>query len=676
MERAYFKRFVFISLMLSIGLSSHTHAQIVEKGTADLRNWDPEEEKTIELNGDWDFYLLKFVDPLQHDYKNSMFPQTLRTPNRMVNLFQESKRIPAIGYGTYRLKIVLNPKFVDGKTRYSFFIPSIISSYRMWIDTTLVLEKGCPAQEESRNTPYIEPGLATFIPSSDTTVVTIHFQNKLFPSTFGIVKPVSFGLEENIKHKEKTREYFYLICSIFCYSMAFFFILLMFMGEEKKVSLLAIAFCITLGMRYMVDGAYLITYIFPGLNPEIMIKLSLMGIISFGFITAIGYHYFPEEINKKIARPVFSVYIFYTLWLLFIPSRISGYLTPYLLMFSVLLMGFLAVRMFPAYKKKKEASGFFLLLLIFTVIIVPLNYFVLKEYVPVAGIAHVLLFTALVIKKLSFAQNRVIQLSKDLQLINKNLENIVQERTSELNIANESLRKLNLAKDRFISILSHDLRNPLNNLIGLSKRLVNKAQNNDTEQVVDYGKMINESAVKCHSLAENLLDWSLIQLGDKGIKHTSIRLKDKVDDVIGFLESETVLKNITMVSHIDKDCRIYADERMVETVLRNLITNAIKFSYHNSKIEIDGEKDGLFYTIHIKDNGTGISNDSLENLFRIDKKVYSFGTDDEPGSGFGLILSKEFIESNRGSIVIKSEEGQGTEVSFSLPVFDMDKISG
>jgi signal transduction histidine kinase len=115
---------------------------------------------------------------------------------------------------------------------------------------------------------------------------------------------------------------------------------------------------------------------------------------------------------------------------------------------------------------------------------------------------------------------------------------------------------------------------------------------------------------------------------------------------------------------------------MVETVLRNLITNSIKFSHHNNKIEIAGEKDELFYTIHVKDNGIGIPKESQENFFRIDKKVYSFGTDDEPGSGFGLILSKEFIESNGGSIAIKSEEGQGTEVSFSLPVFDADKISG
>ena len=109
------------------------------------------------------------------------------------------------------------------------------------------------------------------------------------------------------------------------------------------------------------------------------------------------------------------------------------------------------------------------------------------------------------------SHKRVLQLSGDLQVMNEKLEIMVDDRTKELNIANKSLEKLNFAKDKFISILSHDLCNPLSGLLGLSRRLIINAEKNNSDKIIDYRKMINESAAVCYTLAENLLDWSLIQ---------------------------------------------------------------------------------------------------------------------------------------------------------------------
>jgi signal transduction histidine kinase len=645
-------------------------SQNAENGIIDLSSYSFEQNGVIELNGNWDFYLWKFIDPQQPGYNEIAFPQTLYTPNRKVILFQSNPNIPAISYGTYRLKIILNQKYVASESRLSIFVPSIISSYKMWINTELKIQKGLSNKIELVSKPHIEPCIVTFVPQSDTITITIHFQNKTFPSTVGIIIPVSLGFENDIFYKEKTREYFYLSCAVLCYTISFFFVLLIFLGKEKKVSLLGIAFCIVMGTRYLVDEAYIITYIIPNFDAEIMIKMSLISVVFFGFITAMGHINFPQEISKKTMRFVFATYFLYALWLTFIPTTISGLITPYILFFSVVLTGFLAVKMFPAVKAKKEAAGFFMGLLFFTLIIVPLNYFVLKSNIPLAGIAHVLLFTGFVTKKLSLAQIKVIQLSKDLKSINENLELIVEERTKELNIANKSLEKLNYAKDRFIGILSHDLRNPLNYLVGITKRLVSSAKAKNYEQTIDYCLLVNESAVKGYNLAENLLDWSLMQSGSKGIEAKKIDLKPFVHNSIEFHRNEYSLKNISAINKIEERNYVLADPRMLESILRNLLTNALKYTHENGTVEITSERKDRYIKVMIKDNGVGIPSNNLEDLFRIDKKVYTLGTNNEPGSGFGLIITKEFVEQNGGTININSKHGCGTEVSFTLKVFE------
>ena len=654
--------------------ASQLYSQTVKNGIIDLRNYNFEKDGNLELNGDWDFNLWKFVDPLKPGYKNLVFPRTIYAPHKKINFGQVEEGVPALSYGTYRLKILLNKKYLKNKNSLAILVPGVMSSYNMWIDTSLAAQRGVLGKADKKNIPYLESKIISFYPLNDTTIVTIQYQNSLLPITTGIIMPVSIGHEPQIVQKESTRKYFYLSGAIFSFTTSIFFIILALMVKEKRISLLTFLICLIVALRYLFDEAYFITQIIPGIDPAIILKFIIGLAIFFGVVFVLAYSYFPEEINKNTVKIVFSFYLIYSLIVITTPLRFSALFIPYILAFSYLLFCYTVYKLYPAYRNKKEISGWMISLLLYTILIGTVNVVFPYTVTPIGTLVHIILFTILVIKKLSVAQNRVIRLSKDLQVINENLEIIVRERTEELETANNLLKKLNFAKDRFIGILSHDLRNPLSYLVGITERLIKSAKKKDYEQTVGYSELIHESAVKGYNLAESLLDWSLIQSGLKGIQPEAIELKSFTYGAIEFHRNEFELKNISVVSRIECEQNVYADERMLQSIFRNLLTNAIKFTPAGGTVEISTEiKDGNCI-VSITDSGIGIPRETIENLFRIDKKIQTFGTNDETGSGFGLIITKELIEYNGGAISIVSEEGKGTIVSFTLPVNNTVKV--
>jgi len=189
----------------------------------------------------------------------------------------------------------------------------------------------------------------------------------------------------------------------------------------------------------------------------------------------------------------------------------------------------------------------------------------------------------------------------------------------------------------------------------------------ESEKVTNYARIINDSAVAGHKLVENLLDWSLIESGSKDAVPQRLILKNIIDDVFDLLKSEAEEKGIELINDVDYRCEVFSDPKMTAGILRNLLTNGIKFTHKGGKVQVSATLAEKFCGISVKDNGVGMEIHETEQLFRIDKKVYNNGTNDEPGSGYGLILSKEFVECNGGTISISSKKGKGTTVLFTLP---------
>ncbi len=232
----------------------------------------------------------------------------------------------------------------------------------------------------------------------------------------------------------------------------------------------------------------------------------------------------------------------------------------------------------------------------------------------------------------------------------------------------EALRRLNETKDKFLSLISHDLKNPFNSLIGYTEILKNEINELSVEERDVFINSVFESTRHIYNLLNDLLEFSKFYLGLIKIKPKEIDIKKLVDQNIELLGGTSGRKNIRLQNSIDKSCIVIAEEEMINSVLRNLITNSIKFTNNGGIIDIYAEarENNLF--ISVKDNGIGMDKFTIDTLFDITSKKSRPGTSDEEGTGLGLILTREFIERNGGEIYVESEPGKGIHLLFTCPV--------
>ncbi|MBI9071013.1 MAG: tetratricopeptide repeat-containing sensor histidine kinase [Melioribacteraceae bacterium] len=231
---------------------------------------------------------------------------------------------------------------------------------------------------------------------------------------------------------------------------------------------------------------------------------------------------------------------------------------------------------------------------------------------------------------------------------------------------NKLLKELNDSKDLFFSIISHDIKNPFARIINNSELLISNENKLDEDEVVELTSSIHKSAKLVYDLLDNLLKWSQIQRGKLRFERSRIHLIEIVEEVFEFLRVTADNKNISLKSNIPDSHYVFADPVSIKAVFRNLINNAIKFSNNGSEVVISSKKINDRIIIDISDNGVGIKEDIIKNLFKIESEHSSVGTSGEKGSGLGLIICKEFIERNGGDISVKSELGIGSTFSFRL----------
>ncbi len=231
----------------------------------------------------------------------------------------------------------------------------------------------------------------------------------------------------------------------------------------------------------------------------------------------------------------------------------------------------------------------------------------------------------------------------------------------------EKLRLLNAEKDKLFSIIAHDLRGPIGAFSKLTELFITE---NDltADEVKSIATDMNHSAQSLQGLLENLLQWSRMQRADVTIFKETFYLKPLVDRTLELLNESVNAKELFMINKIPANLQIYADQNMIQTVLRNLLSNAIKFTPRGGNIMVMANENEGVAVIKIKDTGIGMPETMISNLYNLEQKTGRKGTEGEPTTGLGLILCKDFIEKNDGRIFVESEEGKGSIFSFEVPV--------
>lgn len=257
-----------------------------------------------------------------------------------------------------------------------------------------------------------------------------------------------------------------------------------------------------------------------------------------------------------------------------------------------------------------------------------------------------------------------------LNLINE--ENLIKQKglITELEIAKTNLEKSNSEKDKFFSIIAHDLKSPFQGFLGITKMMADDVNSFTLNDIVSVSKNLNIAATNLYKLLENLLEWAQMQKGTITFDPKECLLSDIIKPNVEAITPRAVQKKISIINSIKNGLKVYADERMLNTVLRNLISNAVKFTRADGAVAVSAKNlNKKFIQISITDNGVGIKEKELAKLFKVGEKVGTTGTDGERSTGLGLILCKEFVEKNGGTIWVTSRPDEGSSFFFTLPKF-------
>jgi len=240
---------------------------------------------------------------------------------------------------------------------------------------------------------------------------------------------------------------------------------------------------------------------------------------------------------------------------------------------------------------------------------------------------------------------------------------------NDLRSANDKLKELNATKDKFFSIISHDLKSPFTSLLGITEVLLENHRTLKPDEIEEYFSHLNEASKSTLELLDNLLTWAQSQTGRLELSQSKVNLKVLTTDITRLLQTFARDKKIMLINTIDKDIWVWADPNMLTTVLRNLIQNAVKYTRSKGSVTIGVTVIKEFAEIWVADTGIGMTDKGLNSLFRIGENVSMPGTNNERGTGLGLILCRDFVEKHGGTIRAESETGMGSRFYFTMPLY-------
>jgi two-component system sensor histidine kinase/response regulator len=288
-----------------------------------------------------------------------------------------------------------------------------------------------------------------------------------------------------------------------------------------------------------------------------------------------------------------------------------------------------------------------------------------------AGIYYIIQQLEIKQKELIELNNQLLHYNHDLQTktdLLAEINTILGEKTQQIEDYAEELKQLVITRDKFYSIISHDLKNPVSHIMGFSELLVRYSNKFDDTKLLNYCKLVEKSSRQTYNLLVNLLEWTHFQTEKVKVKPEWFNINEILLDLLDLHESAVTAKKINISIDESEKINVYADKNMISTVMRNLISNAIKFTYENGFILMNLYKDADWVVFSVKDTGMGINNVDKTKLFKIDNSIQRSGTNAETGTGLGLLLCKDFINIHHGEMSVETIESEGSTFSFSIPI--------
>jgi signal transduction histidine kinase len=650
----------------------------VQNGIIDLSKVDFDVSGRASLTGTWEIYPDTLLTPAAIRTGQGLEPPLFQqTP---ANIYQKTglnSKYSLRNCATYRLRVLL-PKSAVSTADYAknlgIYLSEVRNTYTLWINGVNMLRQGNIFDNQQDNHASVMPRRVFFTSKTDTLELVVAVANYSGSDLLGITRNLYLGSEEDLLLFVNQRRFFYIFSFGVLFMTALYHLFLSYKRKAVKVNLSFGLATLSLAMQSLVVNERVIYYIWPGLSDNMLQKIWL---VSLNFLPLMLYFYhaiYPKETNKTIVHLIGLVAGILTVLIVVLPYSVYASSMSILYMCGLGTTAYMIWISMAAIRHKREYAVLTLigmavpLLCSINDLLNALEVIFTGYYLPVAFLTFAVFQSYILTSRFSNLFESFEALNHTLQNLNSVLEEKVAERTHELQITNFALHDAVGAKDKFLSILSHDLKNPFHVLLGYAEMIRDNVESFDKEYLHLLAGSMHDAAEHAYKLLENLLDWSRLQLGLYTPEKTTFALKQVVNSTVQLLARPAELKNITLRTFSDADVTIEADKRMTEAILRNLITNAIKFTLQGGTVTIYLRRLPPMAEIKVQDSGIGMDKEIRSRLFQLNEQISRKGTADETGTGLGLLLIKEFVLLNGGTIHVESEPGQGSVFTVLFPL--------
>ncbi len=574
-----------------------------------------------------------------------------------------------MGFGTYICKL---SKKDLAKLNLSFKLYAIGTNYQLYINGNLEASAGRFGKIETESKPDFVPTDVHFNSNSDTVEIALQVSNYNYRQG-GIWYAPSLGLssiiDENTNIEVITAAF--LCGSLFV--LFFYFVAFYYIRTKEKSSLYFALLCLFAALRIGSTGIILFRQISACFPWEIIVRIeftSLVLIIIFGMLYL--YSMYPRDLNRKMVKGVVWLQAIFAVVFALGPVVFTSYLIPSYLFICALMLLYLLNLVIKVLMNKRPfanwVGGAYLITFLagFNDIIHSQGFINFMYLLPFSIFLFSVIQALTITRLFSNSFKEVEQLSDSLKMVNQNQSSIIVERTALLKEQASELHESNLIKDKVFSIIAHDLRAPIKSL----STVLNWVADDDLtyEELKKSLASISKNVDTLNLTLENLLNWSRSQLTGVKSEPEIFDLRKPVQELMDLYKIQLAEKNINLQNLILDRVVVYFDKNQLQLILRNLVSNAIKFTHHGGKITMSiapSEKSG-FIKVCVEDSGLGMNQEAINKVFSAVEHYTTFGTNNEKGTGLGLLLCKEYVEGSGGSIGIESELNKGTKVWFEV----------
>jgi Signal transduction histidine kinase len=644
--------FLFIILIICLSIififgnknvKSFTEEPVSKDGVLDLRNWDFDKQGIAKLNGQWEFYYDKLLTPEDFQSKNKPVKTgLLNIPGNFINYIYKGQPLSGQGYATYRLKVLTN----NVEDLYAIKTEYIQTSYKLWVNGKVVTQSGKVGKSKTEMVSKVAPGLGAFYDKTGEIEIVLQTCNYYY----GVpqIDTILLGTEAQISENRARSMGFDLFLFGSTLVAGIYNFALFLRRKKDKATLYFSIVCALVGLRTILVGERLIYNIFPNMNYILDLKLLLWTFFLYiPMLVLFIDSFYPKLLNKVIVKGSSIIGIVYFFVILILPTiYYNDLILPFEIISNFLLL-YILYKLIHRYFTEGQKCEM-VIIAIFLLFITRFNdilyeYSIIQtgSYAPVGMLIFI------------FAQSYALADRFSMAFSN------VEEMT-------EKLKSIDRLKDDFLAITSHELKTPLNGIIGLSESLVSGIYDPSSNEQNETLRLIQASAKRLSNLVNDILDFSKLKNNDVNLNMKAVDIRQLTNIVIKSCNPFLRNKDLNIVNSIGIDMPwAYGDENRIQQILYNLIGNAMKFTQYG-EIKISAVEKENYLEITISDTGIGISEHQLENIFQPYEQVEGINKN-YGGTGLGLHITKKLIHLHGGEIRVQSILNKGSKFIFTLP---------